>query len=465
MTSPSANPRRYAPATPWRLDLQQSVAEIAERAVVDELAKHLHDPSYYPPIDYLAVLLQRVAEHVKDMDRIPISKFLEVALDSAVIAGPGRDFEMTNGFLDAADSIIDLLAAHEHPVTDLLLAKARYLAVLDNTGEARGDSISRAINASRSAGERARALLMLAEYHIDSSRYGKARRVAEECEKMLAGSDLDRAYGPEILTVRGLSYFFTNIKKSEKYFVGAVQRGENLQEIPEVRPAVSTAYHYLGRIRAARGEFKRALESYVIGEGLSDHRLAGTGWYHLRMAEVLLECGSRREVGYHLRQAEQIFELGQVISSGDVVLNATWSRYYVWSGDVSSAEKLLVEGMNEARLGKYSRGELICIMQLMPLRLAHRRYFSCLAMTMRGCWVFVLSEAESGLRALPSQLTTVIIFARRILSSRPSKENTHHRPVISCPCGDDHSASSREINEIDKKSSPNNAGSSAAPGS
>ena len=63
---------------------------------------------------------------------------------------------------------------------------------------------------------------------------------------MLAGSDLDRAYGPEILTVRGLSYFFTNIKKSEKYFVGAVQRGENLQEIPEVRPAVSTAYHIWG---------------------------------------------------------------------------------------------------------------------------------------------------------------------------------------------------------------------------
>ena len=120
------------------------------------------------------------------------------------------------------------------------------------------------------------------------------------------------------------------------------------------------------------------------------------------------------------------------------MLNATWSRYYVWSGDLDSAEKLLVEGMKEARLGRYPRGELICIMQLMRLRLGRRRYLSCFAMLIRGGWVFGLSEAESGLRALPSQLRTVMIFARRILSSRPSQKNAHSRPVLTCPCGDDH---------------------------
>lgn len=435
---PSANPDRHAPATSWRLELQESVAEIAERAVVNELAKHVRDPSYYPPIDHLAVLLQRVAQRLKEVERAPIAEFLGVALDAAVIAGPGRTFGMTNDFLDAADAIIDLLAARDQPVTDLLLAKARYLAVLDNTGQPRADSINRAINASKSAGERARALLMLAEYYIDSSRYRKARRVAGACEKMLTGSSLDHVYYAEILTVTGLSYFFTNINKSEKYFVAAIDRGESLHEHPEVRSAISTAYHYLGRIQAARREFENALGSYVIGERLSDHRLAGTGWYHLRMGEVLLDCGHRNEVYYHLRRAQRIFELGQVISSGDVVLNATWSRYYVWTGDLESAEKLLIEGMRSAQTGKYPRGELICIAQLIRLELGRRRYPSCFALSIRGCWVFGLSEAESGLRTLPSQLQTIAIFARRLLSSRPPKETAHDLPVISCPCADDH---------------------------
>jgi tetratricopeptide (TPR) repeat protein len=435
---PSASSDSHASATSWRLELQESVAEIAERAMVDELARHVRDPSYYPRIDYLAVLLQRVAQHLRDVDRAPIAEFLKVALDAAVTAGPGRAFEMTNDFLDAAEIIIDLLAARDQPVTDLLLAKARYLALLDNTGQPRANSINRAIDASKSAGEHARALLMLAEYNIDSSRYRKARRVAEACEKKLADSSLEHAYYAEIQTITGLSYFFINIKKSERYFTAAIDCGESLHEHPEVRSAVSTAYHYLGRIQAARREFEEALESYVTGERLSDHRLAGTGWYHLRMGEVLLECGHHNEAYYHLREAQRIFELGQVISSGDVVLNATWSRYYVWTGDLESAERLLVEGMRSARAGRYPRGELICIAQLIPLELGRRRYLSCFSMLIRGCWVFGLSEAESGLRTLPSQLQTLVIFARRLLSSRPSKEIAHDLPVISCPCADDH---------------------------
>jgi tetratricopeptide (TPR) repeat protein len=420
------------------LELQESVAEIAEHALVDELAKRVRDPSYYPRIDYLAVLLQRVAQHLKDTNRAPIAEFLQMALDAAVTAGPGRAFEMTNEFLDAADIIIDLLAARDQPVTDLLLAKARYLAVLDNTGQPRAASINRAINASKSAGEHARALLMLAEYHIDSSSYRKARRVADACEKMLAGSSVEQAYQAEILTITGLSYFFTNIKKSERYLTAAIDHDESLHEHPKVRSAVSTAYHYLGRIQAARREFEKALDSYVIGERLSDHRLAGTGWYHLRMGEVLLECGHRSDAYYHLWQAQRIFEVGQVISSGDVVLNSTWSQYYVWTGDLESAEKLLIEGMRSARTGKYARGELICIAQLIRLELGRRRYLSCFAMLIRGCWVFGLSEAESGLRALPLQLQTIVIFARRLLSLRPPKESARDLPVISCPCADDH---------------------------
>lgn len=434
---PPYEPHRHEPASRWQLELQRSTAEITERAVISELGKHRNDQSYYPAVDHLVVWLQRVAQYVRNVDSVPVAEFVEVSLEAAVMAGPGRGFRLAGDFLDAIDRIIELLASYDRPVTSLLLAKARYQAVLNSTGKERSDSINRAISVSRSPEERASALLMLAEYHIDSSKYRKARSASRTCDRMLANSSLRKVYAAEISTIIGQSYFFTSVNESERHFSAAIAAGSGLLEVDSARFAVSTAHHYLGRIQAMRGEFKNSLESYVAAEKISDHRLAASGWYHLRVAEVLFQCGTDNEIYYHLNEAQRIFAQGQVISSGDVILNATWARYYTHIGDRDSAEHLLIKAVNSAHADGYSRGELVCLLQLLRLRLASRRYPSCLAILIRSGLVFLLSEASSGPGAVPAQLWTVLTFARTVVSLGTARTPSR-TTVVHCPCGDNH---------------------------
>jgi hypothetical protein len=155
------------------------------------------------------------------------------------------------------------------------------------------------------------------------------------------------------------------------------------------------------------------------------------------MAEALFQSGPESEIYYHLNEAQQIFTQGQVISSGDVVLKAMWARYYAYIGDRRSAEQLLVGAATSARAGGYPRGELVCLLQLLRLRLASRRYPSCLVILIRGGLLFLINEASSGPRAVPAQLWTILTFARTVVSLRSARKARGTTPVH-CPCGDDH---------------------------
>jgi tetratricopeptide (TPR) repeat protein len=422
--------------------LQASVSDLAESEVQQELEKHREDSFYYSDLGSLAVLLQRVAEHLTGIDYLLVAEFLEFALDAAVMAGAGRSFTMNEDFLSAADRIIELLAEHGRPISDLLLAKARYHAVLDDRGKSRGEAIIQAIEVSTTVSESTRAMLTLAKYYIDHSKYRKARKVVRRCSEMLAGSEHQEIHQPDLLVTTGISYFFTDINRSESYFTAALREGASYADEPDVQSAVATAYHYIGRILAARDEYKDALESYVTGQKYSPQRLASTGWYHLRMADVLLDCNSLEDAFYHLEQARKIFEQGQVISSGNVVLGSTDSRYHVMIGQPDSANEILEKAAVRAREDRYPRGELICLIQLMRSRFRQKRYLSCLAAAKRAVWVFIHSEAESGFSALPSQLRTGSLIAYRILRSWSSNGGVTRTDVsVWCPCGDNHTIS------------------------
>jgi len=344
---------------------------------------------------------------------------------------------LTDEFAGSSRRIIDCLVERDRPVTDLLLAEARYHAVSSNGGAQRREAITRAIQLSRTPEERINATLTLALLNIDISGYDEARRLVTECSAVAQDAGLSAEFASDLLLVTGISYFYSDLDLAERYFCAIIERNEPAR-FPELREPIGAARHYLARIAKARGQHQLALDTYVAAQPEGTGLLGSLGFYHLRLAEVLLDHGPLAEAAYHLHESQRLFTQGRQFQTAGTLLDAAWARYFMQVGDYARADVLLSGADKLARQDRHVRGELLLLVQLARLRLSQRRPISAGALFVRSAWVFLRAEAQPGWWHAPRQLLGGIRTMLPLL--RGASHRRRAAVLVHCPCGADHAS-------------------------
>ncbi|MFC0435505.1 tetratricopeptide repeat protein [Kutzneria buriramensis] len=415
-------------------DWQQLSLRYAERRFGTEIAQVVAG-MVAADVPKLSTLLRSA---VVTGDRIPsetLHALVALSFDKVLTIGAGPGFSEYAQFFDSALLIIEELRRRGSSTTSLWLAAARFEARLANGSPRRRKLIEQAAEASLNDVERVHALLTLAKYHTDVSAYGRARRRLDECRRLLT-ADAPSEYVVDVETATGISYYYADTEAAERYFDRAVELGQPVLGERGVRQAVATAVHYLGRLAHDHGDLRSALHLYVGAEHLSDNMLTGQGFFHQRLAEVLVAHGTVEQARYHIEQANAIFTQAGEVSIAVAVLRGTWVRFYVRLGEFDHAERTGVDGLKISHDHIGPRAELVLLAELFMLQLRRRRWLGLVPLALRGGWLFFWTETTGGVHRLPRQLMTVV---RRLAPMvRLRRRETGSREVLECPCGAGH---------------------------
>jgi tetratricopeptide (TPR) repeat protein len=388
-------------------------------------------------VERLTWLLNCASQYVPDLDAIPTDALLLLTLEQMTLAGGGRNFRLTDELLAAANGIIDRLQEAGHPTADLLLALARYHASSATGGHDRRRAVRRALANATDDGERIRALLTLARVELDVSRYSKARKLLSQCQR--APEAVRDRYRQQILVTIAMTRFYDDIAQAQRLCTEALQGDDDPPGtvVGRQQPRAE-ALHYLGRMAAFHGHHQEALGLYVEAQEHSEGRLTGRGFHHLRMAEVLMSHDLRAETDYHFAESRRQFRQGQEASAGEALLDASFASYLQRTDRQEEALETLSDAVERSRTKNFPRGELICTLQLLKIRVANHQWWPAAQATLRGAILFVRTEllrADWWLAGI--KLWTGAKFALRLVASRKQPNAGHLVPVY-CPCGADH---------------------------
>ncbi|MER5790623.1 tetratricopeptide repeat protein [Streptomyces sp. NPDC001980] len=361
-----------------------------------------------------------------------IGDLLTLAFETSLTVGAGSRFREYEEFRQSTLALIEILDRRGAPVSGHLLSAARFEALLANGDRTRRDLITRAVAASRTADERIRALLTQSRARTDVSDYRGAQQALAECAELLE-DETAAEWRPEYQHSLGLTYYYSDPVQAAHHFEESVRLGRPLLDRLGTSQPVASSLHFLGRAAAERGEFDRALRLYVEAEATSDDYLSGHGFYHQRMAEVLIDHGSTEEAEFHLRRSQQTFDQVGQQSHGMALLFGTWSRFYVRTGQLGRAEKALAEGIDKSRREKGPRVELVLLAQKLHLRLRQRRLAGLALLMARAAWLYLREELVRNPLQAVRQAIVVARQSRHLLRS----SNSGGR-VLVCPCGEDH---------------------------
>lgn len=426
----------------YRNTMQEPIRQSIANAIKWQLAMLEQSPritEYVPDADLMLSLLEKAVTWEALLDMHLFLKFVRQLINTMTAEGPGANFRRQQEFIVATNAAIQTFAKHGIPTTDLLLAQASYYANIENNGESRRLAIQAAIKASRNTDERLLALLMMSKFLIDSSSYTKARRILHECSSLAAATETGPMLLPDIITTLGMSYFYSDLQAAERYFIEAIEvAGESPQE-PAVGTAIATAYHYLGRIKAAQRCWGEALHFMVQERQSADSSRGSEAYYHLRLAEVLLGAGTISEARYHLTQSSRLFALVQQSSTGQVQLDLVLARLELLDGNLLRAEDLFRIAVATAREHSYPRGELQGLAELMRLQLRRISLLAALGTLGRGLLVFLRNEARGGGRHLLTEIRTAAKFTPGSTRRSRSRSGNTVAASVHCRCGADHS--------------------------
>lgn len=429
-------------AASYRHAMQEPIRQSIVNAIEWQLTalEQSHDVTDdRPNADLMLGLLEKVVSWEALLDMNLYLKFVHQLLNTMTAEGPGADFRRQQEFIAATNAALRTFAEHGMPTTDLLLAQASYYANIENNGAGRRSAIQAAIEASQNANERLRALLTMSKFLIDSSSYAEARTILDECSSLATVADAGVTLMPEILTTRGMSYFYGDHQAAERHFTEALEAARKSPQLPAIGKATATAYHYLGRIKAAQQHWSEALYLMTQERQSADSSRGSEAYYHLRLAEVLLGAGIISEARYHLVQSSRLFASVQQSSTGQVQLDLVLARLELFNGNRPRAEDLLRNAVATAREHSYPRGELQGLAELLRLQVARAGLLAAAGTLVRGLIVFFRNEARGGGRHLLTAIWTAAKFVPR--PDRPS----HSHPVKTvaseayCRCGADHS--------------------------
>lgn len=388
----------------------------------------------------LVILMGGVLFAADEIDSDTIDHFVTFSIDTLLTIGAGSGFRDYEEFLDNALDLVRVLETRGAPVSSHYLAAARFQAGIANGAALRRNFIERAVATSRTDDETAAALLALAKYLVDVSDYDGARAALVRCSAAIGGSEQAHLRVDHAVTL-GLTFYFSEPDSSRTHFETAVTIGRNHTTDRRVHQPLATALHYLGRLAADGGEPADAVRLFCEAEGFSDDYLTGHGYFHQRVAEVLVDHGSRKEAEYHLRAAERTFTIVGQASSGLHVLHGTRARWFVRTGDLQSALETLRAAVRDSRRHGAPRVELVLLAEMLRVHLKRHRIDAAIPVLVRAGLVYMRSESIHKPAQFVRQSITVLQRALRMLRT-PRAAGTSgpdFRPVlIECPCGADH---------------------------
>ena len=425
-------------AVAWRRALQKEALGCLLRAISRHLAAAATTTTP-PDVSELVLLLQNAVGHDLDVKSTSFMAYLQHVFDVMMMQGPGADFQLVEEFVTATDIAIDKIAAAGGSVADLLLAQAEYYARISNRDPKRYEAIRRAVNESSTSAERLKSLIILATYHIDGSDYRKAHKALDECVELASLVVNGGLHLPEISLTRGIAYVYSDPSRADACFERAISLGQQHLSVAEVRNAVRAAWNYRGRLYATQGKYAEALRCLVKAREYALGRLADAAFFHLRMAEILMDHGPSDQALYHLEQSKKIFDQAQDMSLGTAQYDSALARYYLREGDRATAETLLKGCIQGARDDPFPRGELKFLIELAQVQIARFKLTGAALTLGRAIFVLCVKELPSGRIFTPSKLRALARFAPRILRVPPFIHKERRESlVITCPCGADH---------------------------
>ena len=429
-------------AVEWQRALQDSVPKrlVAAMAHYPTPDVTLEAP---PDVVQLVGLLQNAVAHNLANSSPVFVTYLKYLFELMSLQGPGPKFRLVQEFIDTTEKGIKKIASEGGHVTDLWLAQADYHARTSNRDRRRCEAIRRAVDASMSDAERLRAMLIFTTYHIDGSGYRKARELLEECAKLATRIPDGELHMPDILVTRGISYVYSNPSRADALFQQGISLGEQYSSDPEVRNAIRAAYNYRGRLKAAQGDYVDALRYLVKAREYALGRLADSAFFHLRLAEILMDHGPIYEARYHLDQSAKTFDQARDLSLGAAQLSSAWARYFLRMGDKPKAERLLKESARSIRQGPTPRVELKCLVELAQVQLSRFKLVSASLTLARLMFVLCARELPSGRMFSLSEFRALASFAPRILRFPPfGSRGAQETYPVTCPCGAAHNVES-----------------------
>ncbi|MFD9043826.1 tetratricopeptide repeat protein [Streptomyces bottropensis] len=415
---------------------QREVREEAEEEYPQRIAAAVAHPERYADPERFPRLARLLGGAVMVRKTLPpqlTQALLGLAFETVLTVGASSRFREHEEFGRSVQALIDVLEATGTPVSGLLLSAARFQALFANGDQSRLDLIVRAVDASRTVDERIAALLTMSRSRTDISDYQGARAALDECAGLVRQESAAH-WRAEYEHSLGLSHYYADPERAAEHFEKSVRFGQPVLGRPGVSQAVASSLHYLGRFAAEGGEYARALELFVEGESLSDRRLTSHGFYHQRLAEILVAHGTVEEAAHHLARSQQTFDQAAQRSNALALLGGTWTDFYLRTGDLHQADDAVSQAIEQSRKEKGARIELVLLAKRLRLLLRQRRLGALLVLLCRAAWLYMRYELDCN---PVTALRQTLVVARQGARMVRSGASPGGQPLV-CPCGENH---------------------------
>ncbi|MEU8578003.1 hypothetical protein [Streptomyces asoensis] len=378
------------------------------------------------------------------VDPQQLADFTERFAEMVIGVGGARQ---ADDILAVLDSAIQHAGESGRQVGSLYMAKASVLGMGISESRERHELYLRAVAAATpGTPDWMRAMLALARYQTDISRYGDALALCREIRRHLRDRTADFECG--VLAEEGIARFtsFRHLRAAEESLVHACGRNweDRAHEAQAVARWVASAYHYRARLADIGGDHARALELYLRGadfQRLCPQETYSTAFVHLRISEPLVSMALFDDAQQHLNEAQRGFGNCRNKASGDQQAQLGSATLAAARGDVTTARGLIEGALDEARAKHYWRGELLALGFLLALETRALR----VGRVLRLCWEILLTVrrgelARNGTILILTRIPLLLPVAVRRMS-RPRmrlrnlrRSEPSRRRLDRCPC-------------------------------
>lgn len=370
---------------------------------------------------------------------VQLADFTERFAQMIISAGGA---EQIDGILAVLDGSIALSEASGGPVSSLYLAKASVLGMGISEDDERRGLYEQAVNAARPGEpEWMRAMLALARYKTDTSRYPEALALCEDLQRHLTSATADFECG--VLAEEGIARFtsFRKLKIARENLLHACEWEDRASENEAIARWVASAYHYRARLADIGGDHGTALDLYLRGaefQRMCPQETYSTAFVHLRISEPLVAMGLFDDAQQHINEAQRGFGNCRNLASGDQQAQLGSATLAAARGDVARARHIMTGAIDSARERHYWRGELLGLGFLLALEVRGLR----LGRASRVLWQVLrtLRGGELGRNGVVLVLTRIPLLlpvaVRRISRPRIRLGSQQDVPTLPdrCPC-------------------------------
>lgn len=359
--------------------------------------------------------------------------FTEFGRLAANLGEPANDRQVANGL----ERAIAIQRGNGGDIAGLYLAKAAFLASRETESAERLDAILTAVEVSQTGSDTwATAIVTLAEYQIEVSRYDDAITTVDRLRTAMPPERYERKFRCASLVYEGMARFtsFQDIDRARSVLTEACAYRERADDLVIAR-WVATAYHFLARIAEVDRQFQTAIDLHLVGKRFQDRCPEDVGadaFVHLRIAEPLIAAGARSLAKDHLDEARRLALTCSNMSSAWLQVQLGYATLSAADGNMREAEHIALGAFRRARRATFWRGELLCLGCLLVLGFHRRRVDKILIVGMRILRTAFFGELRrNGLLKLLARLPVVLPIAVRRMSRRSRSEG---EPATRCDC-------------------------------